>query len=125
MKVYWDTEDYSFIIENDNGKRMRITSSMVEENPTLDHIAMTDAMLIYEVDPLDTLRIGDQVIPSAVVRDGVVLRLIGTAGLIICCGGQWRTTDGKLLRFAVNEAVLHSKNDDDLLRIVRNRMIMF
>lgn len=125
MIVYWDTEDYSFIIENNNGKRMRVTSSMVQENPTSDHIVMRDAVLIHKVDMLDTITVGEQVNPSEVARDGVVLRLIGTDCVVIYCGSQWRFPNGDTLGFIVNEAVLHSKRDDALLKIIRDRLLKF
>lgn len=125
MIVYWDTEDYSFIIENDNGKRMRITSSMVQTNPNSDHINMEDAVLIHKVDMLDTLSIGDQVNPDEVAREGVVLNLIGTECLIVYCLGRWRLANGNSLGFTVNQAALHSKRDDAFLEVVHDRMIGF
>lgn len=125
MIVYWDTEDYSFIIENDNGKRMRITSSMVQTNPTSDCIIMNDAVLIHKVDMLDTINVGDQVKPDEVAREGVVLRLLGTRCLIVYCENRWRMTNGNPLGFPVEEAVLISKRDDVFFKSVRDRMIMF
>lgn len=125
MKAYWDAEDHSYIIENENGKRMRITSGRVEVNPASDHVVMTDAVLIHGVDPLDLFSIGDEVNPDEVAREGVILRLIGTEGLIIYCEGHWRLPNGNLLGFPVDKAVLHSKRDDVFLKIVRNRLMRF
>lgn len=125
MKVYWDVEDHSLIIENENGKRMRITSKKVEDDIFSDHIIMKDAVLVHEVDSLDVISVGDKVNPAEVEREGVVLRLIGTNCFIVFCEGHWRLADGNRLNFIVNEAVLHSKGDDVFLKIVRNRMNEF
>lgn len=125
MLVYWDTEDHSFIIENDNGKRMRVSSSMVEINPTSDHIVMRDAVLIHKVDLLDTINIGDQVKPNEVARDGVVLQLLGTRCLVVYCQGQWRLENGNGLPFIIDRAILHSKKDDVFLEIVHKRLMDF
>lgn len=122
MKAYWDTEDHSYIIENENGKRMRVSSSMVEVNPTSDHIVMRDAILVHEVDPLDMVNVGDIVNPDDFAREGVVLRLMGTNCYIVYCEGQWRMKNGNGLAFSVNEARLHSKRDDVFLKIVRDRL---
>lgn len=125
MKVYWDVEDHSLIIENENGKRMRITSKKVEDDIFSDHIIMKDAVLVHEVDSLDVISVGDKVNPAEVEREGVVLRLIGTNCFIVFCENRWRLADGNRLNFIVNEAVLHSKGDDVFLKIVRNRMNEF
>lgn len=125
MKVYWDVEDYSFIIENNNGKRMRVTSSMVQINPDSDNIVMEDAVLIHKVNLLDTISVGDKVNPAEVEREGVVLRLIGTNCFIVFCENRWRLANGDRLNFIVNQAMLHSKRDDVFLKIVRNRMNEF
>ena len=122
MKVYWDTKDRSFIIENENGKRMRITSGKVEADPFADHIIMTDAVLVHEVDALDMASIGDKVHPDKIAREGVVLRLIGTNCYIVYCENQWRMKNGNGLGFNVDEAVLYSKRDDVFLKIIRNRL---
>ena len=123
MKVYWDVEDHSYIIENENGKRMRITSEKVETNRTSSHIIMKDAVLVHEVDPLDIVSIGDKVDPDKIAREGVVMRLIGTNCYIVYCENQWRMKNGNRLSFSVDEAVLHSKRDDVFLKIIRNRLI--
>lgn len=125
MKVYWDTEYPSFIIENENGKRMRVTSSTVQINPTADHIIMKDAVLVHEVDLLDTINVGDKVDPAKVEREGVVLRLIGTDCFIVYCENHWRSANGNGIGFNVNEAVLHSKMDNTYYRAVRERLIGF
>lgn len=125
MKVYWDVEDHSFIIENDNGKRMRVTSSMVQINPNSDSVVMDDAILIHKVDLLDTVNVGDKVNPAEVEREGVVLRLIGTNCFIVYCENWWRMANGDRLGFSVNEAVLHCKRDDALLKVIRDRLIEF
>lgn len=125
MKVYWDVEDHSYIIENENGKRMRVASEMVEDNPTSDYVVMMDAVLIHKVDPLDVVNVGDKVNPAEVAHEGVVLRLIGTSCFIVYCENQWRMTNGNSLGFSVNEAVLHCKRDDVLLKVVRDRLIAF
>lgn len=122
MKVYWDTEDHSYIIENENGKRMRVASGTVEINPASDRIVMREAVLVHEVDPLDTISVGDKVNPAKVEREGVVLRLIGTDCFIVYCANQWRMKNGNRLSFSVDEAVLHSKRDDVFLKIIRNRL---
>ena len=105
MKVYWDVEDHSYIIENENGKRMRITSEKVETNRTSSHIIMKDAVLVHEVDPLDIVSIGDKVDPDKIAREGVVMRLIGTNCYIVYCENQWRMKNGNRLSFSVDEAV--------------------
>ena len=125
MKVYWDTEYPSFIIENENGKRMRVTSSTVQLNPTADHIIMKDAVLVHEVDLLDTINVGDKVNPAEVEREGVVLRLIGTDCFIVYCENHWRSANGNGIGFKVTEAVLHSKMDNAYYRAVRERLIGF
>lgn len=125
MKAYWDTEDHSFIIENENGKRMRITSEKVETNPTSDYIVMEDTTLVYEVDPLDMVNVGDIVRPDKVAREGVVLRLIGTSCYIIYCENQWRMSNGNGLGFMVDDAVLDAKRDDVFLKVVRDRLMEF
>lgn len=123
MKVYWDVEDHSFIIENESGKRKRITSAMVEGNLDSDYINMEDAVLVHEVDPLDMVNIGDKVNPDEVAREGVILRLIGTNCYIIYCATRWRRGNGNGIDFSVDEAVLHSKRDDVLLKVVRDRLM--
>ena len=125
MKVYWDTEDHSYIIENENGKRMRVTSEEIEVNSASDYVIMTDAILVHKVDPLDIVSIGDKVNPDKVAREGVVMRLIGTNCCIIYYKNQWRLTNGSSLGFSVNEAVLHCKTDYALLKVVRDRLIEF
>ena len=122
MKVYWDTEDRSFIIENNNGKRMRITSAKVEDNPASDHIVMENAVLVHKVDPLDKVSVGDRVDPGDVAKEGVVLQLIGTDCLMIYCEGRWRHTSGKAVQFTVNNAMLRAKNSESLLYKVKTRM---
>ena len=125
MKAYWDTKDNSYIIENENGKRMRVTSGMVDGNLDSPYITMEDTVLVHEVDPLDIVNVGDQVNPAEVEREGVVLRLIGTNCFIVFCENRWRLANGNRLNFIVNEAVLHSKRDDVFLKVVRNRMNEF
>ena len=122
MKVYWDVEDHSFIIENDNGKRMRVTSSMVQTNPNSDYIIMEDAVLIHKIDLLDAISIGDKVYPAEVARDGVILRLIGTDCFVIYCENHWRFLNGERVEFPVHEAVLYSKRDETLLSQVKTRV---
>lgn len=125
MKVYWDTEDHSYIVENQNGKRMRISSGKVESNPASDHVVMTDAILVHKVDPLDMVNVGDEVNPAEIAREGLVLRLIGTNCFIVYCENQWRMKNGNGLGFIAHKAVLHSKRDDVFVKIVRDRMNEF
>lgn len=124
MKVYWDVEDHSYIIENENGKRMRISSGKVETNPASDHVVMTDAILVHvhKVDPLDMVNVGDEVYPAEIARDGVILRLIGTDCFVIYCENHWRFLNGERVEFPVHEAVLYSKRDETLLSQVKTRV---
>lgn len=122
MKVYWDVEDHSFIIENENGKRMRVTSEKVENDPSSDYVIMTDAVLVHEVSVLDMVDVGDLVCPDDVAEEGVLLRLIGTDGLMIYCENQWRFSSGERVPFTVQKAALGSKKAEVLLDQVKTRL---